>query len=268
MGKLLQDIRYGVRMLRKYPGSTAIAVIALGLGIASSTAIFSIVDQVLLRPLPFPNADQILEVDQSERSTGAWEGDASPANYLDWRARNHVFAEMTAARGWQANLTGDDRPERIRTTIVTATFFRVFGIAPLVGRSISAVDETPGTSRVAVLSYGIWQRRYGADPGIVGRDITLDDEPYRVIGVMPQNYEPDHYGELWIPSPWQVPNNPLRKTEDPRPVRDSNYLNVWAQARCDFGASQRRHGRDRATTEETVSRRKQGHRHPLAPNAG
>lgn len=229
MGTLLQDVRYGARMLRKYPGSTAIAVIALGLGIASSTAIFSIVDQVLLRPLPFPKADQILEVTQSERSTGAWKADASPANYLDWLARNHVFAEMAAERGWQANLTGDDRPERIRTSMVTASFFRLFAIAPLIGCAISAADETPGTSHVVVLSFGIWQRRYGADPNIVGRDIHLDGEPYRVIGVMPQNYEPDRYGELWIPSPWQVPNNPLKRAEDPRQLRDNNYLNVWAR---------------------------------------
>jgi putative ABC transport system permease protein len=229
MRTFLQDVRYGARMLRKYPGSTAIAVIALGLGIASSTAIFSIVDHVLLRPLPFPKAEQILEVTQSERSTGAWKADASPANYLDWRAQNHVFAEMTAARGWPANLTGDDRPERIRTTMVTGSFFRLFGIAPLIGRAISAADETPGTSRVAVLSYGIWQGRYGADPNIVGRDVTLDGQPYRIIGVMPQNYGPDRYGELWIASPWQVPNNPLRQREDPRPLRDSNYLNVWAR---------------------------------------
>ena len=216
-------------MLRKYPGSTAIAVIALGLGIASSTAIFSIVDQVLLRPLPFPKADQILEVTQSECSTGAWKADASPANYLDWLTRNHVFAEMAAERGWQANLTGDDRPERIRTSMVTASFFRLFGLAPLIGRAISAADETPGTSHVVVLSFGIWQGRYGGDPNIVGRDINLDGEPYRVIGVMPQNYEPDRYGELWIPSPWQVPTNPLKRVEDPRPLRDSNYLNVWAR---------------------------------------
>jgi putative ABC transport system permease protein len=216
-------------MLRKYAASTSIAVIALALGIASSTAIFSIVDQVLLRPLPFPQADQIVEVNQSDRSTGAWNSDASPANYLDWRARNHVFAEMTAARGWQADLTGDDRPERIRTTMVAASFFRLFGVPPLIGRAISVVDETPGTSHVALLSYALWQRRYGGDAGIIGRDVTLDGEPYRVIGIMPQNYEPDHYGELWIASPWQVPNNPLHLREDPRPVRDSNYLNVWAR---------------------------------------
>ena len=216
-------------MLRKHPAFTCVAVVALSLGIASSTAIFSIIDQVLLRPLPYPHAEQIVDVSQTDRSSGAWKDDASPANYLDWVTRNHVFSEMAAARGWQANLTGGAQPERVRTTMVTASFFRLFAIRPLLGRMIVANDETPGTAHVAVLSYELWRRRFGSDAAIIGHDIILDAEPFTVVGVMPKNYAPDNYGELWIPSPWQVPNNPLRRTEDPRPVRDSNYLDVWAR---------------------------------------
>ena len=229
MSVLVRDVRFGARMLRKHPTFTLIAVIAMGLGIASSTAIFSIVDQVLLRPLPYPRPEQILEVTQSERSTGAWKSDASPANYLDWLARNDVFSEMAAARGWQANLAGGAQPERIRTTMATASFFRLFAIPPLLGRTILESDETPGVAHVAVLSYELWQRRFGGDVSIVGHEILLDDERFTVVGVMPSSYSPDNYAELWVPSPWKVPNNPLRRNEDPRPVRDSNYLNVWAR---------------------------------------
>ncbi len=160
MSKLAQDVRFGARMLRKNPGFTLVAVVALAFGIASSTAIFSLVDQVLLRPLPYPQPEQILEVTQSECSTGAWKADASPANYLDWVALNHVFSEMAAARGWQANLTGGDRPERIRSSMTTASFFPLFGIPPLLGRALTRADETPGSAHVAVLSYALWQRRY------------------------------------------------------------------------------------------------------------
>ncbi|PZR73929.1 MAG: hypothetical protein DLM52_10280 [Chthoniobacterales bacterium] len=229
MSKLAQDVRFGARMLRKNPGFTLVAVVALAFGIASSTAIFSIVDQVLLRPLPYPQPEQILEVTQSECSTGAWKADASPANYLDWVALNHVFSEMAAARGWQANLTGGDRPERIRSSMTTASFFPLFGIPPLLGRALTRADETPGSAHVAVLSYALWQRRYTADPSIVGRNIMLDGEPYTVVGIMPQRFGPDNYGELWVPSPWQVPFNPVRPNEDPRPQRDNNYLSVWAR---------------------------------------
>jgi putative ABC transport system permease protein len=229
MGTLFQDIRFAARMLLKQPGFTIMAVIALALGIASSTAIFSIVDQVLIHPLPYPESDRILEVTQSVRSTGAWKTDASPANYLDWLALNDVFSEMAAGRGWQANLTGSDRPERIRTTMVTTSFFRLFGVAPRLGRALLSNDEQPGNAHVVVLSYGLWERRFAGDPAVVGREITLDGERYTVVGVMPVNFSPDNYGELWLPSPWKVPNNPLRRSEDPRPLRDSNYLNVWAR---------------------------------------
>ncbi len=238
MNTFLQDLRYGLRMLRRNPGFTAVTVIALALGIASSTAIFSIVDEVLLHPLPYPNPEQLLDVSQSERSTGAWKTDASPANYVDWVAQNHVFSEMAAARGWQANLSGSDRPERIRTTMVTASFFRLFGVGPMLGRTFVGDDEKPGSAQVAVLSQALWQRRYAADPAILGRDIILDGDRYTVVGVMPQRFSPDNYGELWVPSPWAVPNNRLRRNEDPRQLRDSNYLDVWARLKTDVTLQQ------------------------------
>ena len=228
METLLQDIRYGWRMLRNTPGFSVIAVIALAIGIASTTAIFSVVDEVLLHPLPYPDSGRIVSVSQRLRSTGA-DASASPANYLDWVAQNHVFSYMAASRGMQGNLTGGERPERVRFAFTSSNFFPLFGVAPLLGRGLLPEDAKAGSEHVAVLSYGFWKRRFGSDLSLVGRNITLNGEPYTVVGVMPANFAPDDYEELWLPSPWDVPPYPLTPQKDPRPLRDSNYFDVCAR---------------------------------------
>jgi putative ABC transport system permease protein len=235
-----QDIRYGWRMLRKSPGFTVVAVIALALGIASTTAIFSVVDTVLLHPLPYPDSDRILSVGESQRSTGAGGAAVSPANYLDWAAQNHVFSHIAASRSWPLNLTGGDRPERIRGTVTTADFFPLFGVRPLLGRTLLPDDHRLGSDHVAVLSYGLWARRFGSEAGLVGKNIALNGEPYAVVGVMPPNFNPDEYGELWLPSRWGVPVNLLRPDEDPRAVRDSHYLDAWARLKPGVSLQQAR----------------------------
>jgi putative ABC transport system permease protein len=228
METVLQDVRYGCRMLAKSPGFTVVAVIALALGIASTTAIFSVVDEVLLHPLPYPDSGRIVSVSQKLRSNGA-DASVSPANYLDWAAQNHVFSYMAASRGFQGNLTGGERPERIRFAVVSANFFPLFGVNPIVGRGLLAEDVKAGNDHVVLLSYGLWKSRFGADRGLVGRNITLNGEPYIVVGVMPANFAPDDYGQLWMPSPWDVPPYPLAPEKDPRPLRDSNYFEAWAR---------------------------------------
>ncbi|MGH9641313.1 MAG: ABC transporter permease, partial [Terriglobales bacterium] len=207
MNGLLQDVRYAVRQLVKNPGFTAVATIALALGIGSTTSIFSVVDHVLLHPLPYPDSDRIVKVSQTFK--GVWRDDASPANYLDWAAQNHVFAEMAASRGWLGSLTAGDRPERVRGTMATPSFFALFGVSPLLGRALIASDATPGNDHVVVLGYGLWQRDFAADRAIVGRDIQLNGEKYEVVGVMPPNFSPDEAGELWLPSSYVVPTHPL-----------------------------------------------------------
>ncbi len=228
MNVLLQDLRYALRQLRKSPGFTAVAVIALALGIASTTAIFSVVDVVLLHPLPYPESDRIVSLAETD-NTGESRFASSPANYQDWVAQNHVFSAMAAGRGWQYNLADGDRPERIRGTMTTASFFTLFATRPLLGRSLLAEDEQSGRDHVVVLSHNLWKRRYGADRALVGQNITLDSQPYTVVGVMPPNFTPDEYGELWVPSPWGVPTHPLSPNDDPRQMRDRNYLDVWAR---------------------------------------
>lgn len=249
METTLRDIRYALRALRKNPGFTIVAVVALMLGIASTTVIFSVVDGVLLRPLPYPDGDQILSVTQTVRSTKDQRDASSPANYLDWAVQNGVFAHMAASRGTQGNLTNGDRPERIRITTATASFFQVFGVAPRLGRTLLSSDETPGNARVVVLSYPLWERRFGSDKNIVGRDIQLNGEPHTVVGVMPRDFAPDGYGELWQASPWSVPPHPLRPDENPRASRDSNYLDVWARLKPGVGLE-----RARAEMETIMSR--------------
>jgi len=228
METVLQDIRYGLRMLRKSPAFTMVAVIALALGIASTTAIFSVVDEVLLHPLPYPDSGRIVYVSQKLRSNGA-DASVSPANYLDWATQNHVFSYMAASRGFQGSLTGGERPERVQFTVVSANFFSLFGVNPLLGRGLLADDEKAGNDHVVVLSYGLWKSRFGSDRGLVGRNITLNGETYAVVGVMPANFAPDDYGELWMPSRWDVPPYPFTPDKDPRPLRDSNYFDAWAR---------------------------------------
>jgi putative ABC transport system permease protein len=142
MNGLIQDFRYALRQFRKSPGFAAVAVITLALGIGANTAVFSVVDQVLLHPLPYPDSDRIVKVSQTFR--GLSTDDASPANYLDWVAQNHVFAEMAASRGWQGSLSAGDRPERVKGSMTTPSFFPLFGIDPILGRGLEASDARPG----------------------------------------------------------------------------------------------------------------------------
>jgi len=229
METTLRDIRYGLRMLRKDLGFTIVAVVALMLAIASTTVIFSVINGVLLRPLPYPEADRLVALSPTVRATNIPRDATSPANYLDWAAQNDVFAAMAAARGWQGNLDEGDAPERLRVTMVTASFFRVFETAPLIGRTLQAADEQPGGANVVVLSQGLWDRKFGGDRNIIGRGIRFDGEAHTVVGVMPASFSPDDYGELWVPSPFGVPTHALRPTADPRQIRDSNFLDVFAR---------------------------------------
>jgi putative ABC transport system permease protein len=225
----MNDFRFAFRQLFKSPAFTIVAVVTLGLGIAASTAIFSVVDAVLLHPLPYPDSERIVTVSQTVRSTGVSTQDASPANFIDWAAQNSVFSAMACTRGWQANLSGGEEPERIRATMASSQFFKLFGVNPTLGRAFGAEDAKPGNARVVVLSHGLWTRRYGADRNVIGRDLILDGEKFNVIGVMPASFSPDGYGELWVPSPTDVPTHPLSPNDDPRAMRDRSYLEAWGR---------------------------------------
>ncbi len=188
METLLQDIKYGVRTLLKKPGFTVVAVVALALGIGANTAIFTVVNAVLLSALPFRNADEVVMVWEHNRPRDRRENVISPANYLDWQDQNTVFAEMGAFYDGRANLTGFDTPEEIPVQAVTSNIFQLLGANPVVGRTFAADEGTEGKTNIVVLSHSLWQRRYGGDPSIVGQTIQLNGNNYTIIGVMPRNF--------------------------------------------------------------------------------
>jgi putative ABC transport system permease protein len=191
MESLLQDVRYGLRMLRKSPGFTAVAVITLALGIGANTAIFTMVNAVLLRPLPYRDPDRLVMVWEQNPHRGWFENIVSSANFLDWKKQNHVFADMAAFESVSFNLTGDNKPEQIAGERVTINLFSVLGVQPVRGRWFVPEEERRGRA-AAILSYGLWQQRYGGDLGIVGRNISLNGESYPVVGILPASFADDY----------------------------------------------------------------------------
>ena len=189
---LIRDITLSIRGLRRAPGFALAVVLTLALGVGANTAIFSVVDQVLLRPLPYPEGDRLVRI--YEKGLNAPNPDArfsngvSPANWLDWQARSRTLSSMAVWFNRARTLTGDGEPERLNGQFVSAEFFPTLGVTPLLGRMLSPDDDRPNAPQVAVLSYGLWQRRFGADPGAIGRVIQLDDTPVTIVGVMPRGF--------------------------------------------------------------------------------
>src|SRR5271166_2135575 len=171
---LLQDFRYALRQLRRSPGFTAIAVVTLALGIGANTAIFSAVHAVLLKPLPYSDADRLVVVWEQNPHRGWFENIVSAANYLDWRQQNHVFSGLAAFDDISFTLVGSGTPQEIPAQRVTSSLFSVLGVQPLRGRVFLPEEDKPGSSPVAVLSYGLWQQHYGGDPALVGKQISLN----------------------------------------------------------------------------------------------
>jgi putative ABC transport system permease protein len=220
-GDIIQDLRYGVRTLRKHPGFTAVAVIALALGIGANTAIFSVVNTVLLRPLPYKDPDRLMMVWEDATKSGYPRDTPAAANYMDWREQNKVFEGMAALADQSFNLTGMGEPERLEGKRVAANLFPLLGVEPMLGRGFLAEDDQPGGGRVAVLSHGLWQRRFGADPKVVGRSLELNGQSYEVVGVMPQSFQfPSPESELWVP---------IAFTQKEAASRGRHYLQVVAR---------------------------------------
>src|SRR5215213_4963157 len=180
LADLLHDLRYAVRLQRKNPGFTIVAVIALALGIGANTAIFSVVNTVLLRPLPYKDPERLVMVWEDATKHGYPRDTPAAANFVDWRDQSQVFEGMAAIADESFNLTGAGDPERLEGRRVSATLFPLLGVEPQIGRVFTAAEDQPGAQRVVLLSYALWQRRFGGDPGIVGQSLTLDGESYVV----------------------------------------------------------------------------------------
>ncbi len=201
MGTFWQDLRYGARILWQSLGFTAIALGALALGIGANTAIFSVVNAVLLRPLQYPHAARIVAIEELNEKGSRVQ--VTPANFLDWRAQSTSFAHLAAIFARPANLTAGDEAERIDLAMTSADFFQVFGSEPQLGRFFLPDEERAGHNPVAVISYGLWQRRFGGDPATIGKVIALDGQAYTVVGVAPAGFQYPDKTEVWIP-PFQL----------------------------------------------------------------
>src|SRR5262247_1851324 len=195
---LWQDLRYSARMLLKNPGFTLIAVITLALGLGANAAIFSFVNAVLLKPLPYPDPERIVSV--WEKHPGGFSNYISTLNFLDWERQNRCFQFLSAFTRGTVTLTGSDSPEQFNVHRVTASYFKALGVEATLGRSFAASENEAGADLEVVLSNRIWQSRFGGDPKVIGRKITLDAKSYTIIGVLPANSTFDRtWAVMWLP---------------------------------------------------------------------
>jgi len=199
MENLRGDIRYALRNLSKRPGFTLIAVVTLALGIGANTAIFSAINALLLRPLPFPELDRVVAVWDKLPSRGIQHNEIAMANYLDLKAQNQSFEQLALYRWWSANLTGVDTPERIQGFLVTANFLDAIGIKPIMGRNFYPEENQPGKDAVAIITHSLWQRRFGGDPNIVNKTVTINTIVRTVVGVMPERFNFPKGAEIYAP---------------------------------------------------------------------
>jgi putative ABC transport system permease protein len=200
MGTLFQDLRYGVRMLTKNPGFAVVAVLAIALGIGANTTIFSCVNALLLRPFSFRNQERLMMVWERLPDAGIWHGSVAPGNFADWRDQTRLFAEVAAFSQRAFNLTDGDEPERVAGARVSPSFFSTLGVSASRGRTFSAEEGQVGHEQVALIKQSLWERRYGSDPNILGRQIMVDGKSYTIIGVLAPEFKfPLNGSEIWTP---------------------------------------------------------------------
>ena len=184
-----RDFRYSLRILQRSPGFTSVAVLTLALGIGANTALFSVIDSVLLHPLPYQDPNSLVMVWESNSQHPNPHNTVSPPNFLDWQTRNTVFSSMAYIFDERDNLTGNGDPEEVVVQDVSANFFSVLGVAPVLGPGFTPENGQPGHDNVVILSYGLWKERFAGDSGIIGKSILLNGHPQTVVGVAPQNFQ-------------------------------------------------------------------------------
>ena len=234
MESIFKDIRYGLRSMLKRPGFTAIALLALALGIGANTAIFSLVNAVVIQPLPYPDPDRLVwmwgNFPNSNRASVA------PLDFSDFRAQNKTFEQFAASSTvtLPANLTGGGDPERLTASAITGNYFQTLGVAPALGRGFSLENEKTGQDQVTVLSYALWQRRFAGDPGLINQTILLDGKPFQVIGVMGQGVNLPQTADLWVPMNFDAsPDMKQRRAHFLRPIGRLKEGLTLAQAQAD-----------------------------------
>ena len=218
LADFLHDLRYAIRQQRKNPAFTIVAVITLALGIGANTAIFSVVNTILLQPLPYKDPERLVLVWEENAKQGYPTDTPTAANFGDWRDQNQLFEGMAAMAPDSFNLTGSGDPERLEGRRVSASFFPLLGVDPHIGRAFTAAEDQPNSGHVLLLSYGLWQRRFGGDAGVVGKTLNLNGAGYTVVGVMPPRFQfPTPDDEVWVP---------IAFTQEQAADRNSHYLKV------------------------------------------
>src|SRR5260370_1439306 len=215
-------------MLQQKPVFTAVALVALALGIGANTAIFNVVNAVLLRPPPFKDPARLVYVWETNPKIGLDRAIVSPPDFADWREQNGVFEHISAFRTWFYRLSGDGDPEQVWGVRTSASFFELLGVEPQSGRTFLPEEEQPGREQVVLISHGLWERRFAADPSLVGHTITIDDRPFTVIGILPRDF--DLFGskrayDIWMP--FDFTRGQLR--------RDDYSLLVFARLKTEIG---------------------------------
>jgi putative ABC transport system permease protein len=216
---MMADLRYALRMLAKSPAFTFVVVLTLGLAIGANSAIFSVVNSVLLRPLPYPKSEQLVRVFGTQPTLA--QAPSSPANFIEWKAENEVFERIATYVGQGFNLTGTDKPERVIGARISGDLFQLLGVQPALGRTFTADEDRNGADRVVILSHEFWQRRFGGDPNAVRQTMILNDQRYTIVGIMPARFTfPGTRTQVWTP----VAFNPAEQA-----TRDTNFIDVIAR---------------------------------------
>ena len=265
MQTLLQDLKHALKMFRDSPGFTITAVAALTLGIGANTAIFSVVNAVVLKPIPFAQPDRMVRLMNSNRVTSNTGGGASPAKFMHWRAQTEVLEDVAAYRNNSLNYTAGDIPERVTANQVSEAYFRAFRAPIIQGRGFAPEEDLPGEPRTTVLSYDFWNRRLAADPDIIGKSLSLSGDLYTVIGIVAEDFDLREFGDPELFVPFQF---------DPNTTDQGHYFNTvarirpgvtleQAQERLDVSAD----GVSRALSQR-VGRKRRIHRSDLAGNDG
>jgi len=236
-----QDLRYGARLLRRSPGFSIVAVLTLALGIGANTAMFSVVNAVLLRPLPFPDPDRLVRIWESSPQ-GNQRNVVNPLNFLNWRERTRSFQQMAAMHGWDSNITGEGEPLAVAGMRVSPEFFSVLGVSPFMGRTFVPEEATPGRDNSVIFSYAFWQSHYGGDRHILGRKIMLNGSPANVVGILPPDFHfPRWKADVYVPMP-------LERGEA---SREGRYLSTIARLKPGVSLAQAQ--QDLASTAKQLS---------------
>src|SRR5690349_10472681 len=242
MGLFIQDLRYAVRTWVKSPGLALAAIVSLAIGIGANSALFSVVNGLLLRPLPYPDPDRLALIWLHSPGLGILQDWPSPGEFIDLKTQNHSFDDIAIAQGYVQTMTGGDEPVRVEVLAGSSNLFSILGAKPLLGRLLTADDDVPGKGRVAILSHAFWTRQFGGDATVIGRSLTLNNGQTTVVGVLPPGFVLNHEvmptvgaiekADLYLPLPLGADAQKKRGDENYNLVARLKRGVTWASAQA------------------------------------